>query len=214
MITQEDQLELFRIISNEIKTSIDCFAFGGTAMMFYGYQDETKDIDLLFNDEKSRKIFIETIEKIGFKEFSPMKIYPLEKLREKNRPLMFIRDDYRFDLFVKKIFKTKISKRMKDDLFALHEFKGEKKFTIKVVRKEHIVQLKSVTERDKDFEDILTIIKKEKNFDWKYLIDETIWQHKNGDSWAIIDVEKTLSELKKYNIFIEKKYFDQLRKSL
>lgn len=211
MITQEDQMSLLRLISKSIKKDIDCYAFGGTAMMFYGYKDETKDIDLLFEDEGSRQEFIRAIKMLGFEESSPMKVYIPEKLREKHRPLMFKREDIRFDLFVKKIFKTEISPKMKEDLYAVHEFKGKNILKIKVVRTEHIVQLKAITERDKDFEDIITITKKDKSFDWQYLIDETRWQSEHGDSWAVLDMEKMMKELKEY-CFIEEKYFRQLRK--
>ncbi len=209
MITHEDQLNLFKLISKEINKDIECYAFGGTAMMFYGYKDETKDVDLFFGDADLRKEFIEAIKKLGLEETTPTKIYIPEKLRDKNRPLMFKRDDWRFDLFAKKIFHTVISPRMKEDIYAIQEFKGNKILRIKVMRTEHIVQLKSVTERQNDFDDIRTIIEKDKNFNWQYLIDETIWQHRHGDSLALIDVEKMMRELKKY-IFIEQKYFKQL----
>ncbi len=205
-------MSLFRLVSRNIKKDVSCFAFGGTAMMFYGYKDDTKDIDLLFEDEASRQEFISAIKMLGFEETSPMKIYIPEKLREKHRPLMFKREDNRFDLFVKKIFKTQTSPKMKEDLYAVHEFKGKNTLKIKVLRKEHIVQLKAITGREKDFEDIITIMKKDKSFDWQYLIDETVWQAEKGDSWAIIDMEKMMQELKEY-CFIEDKYFRQLRKA-
>lgn len=211
MITHEDQLDFFRLISKEINRDIECYAFGGTAMMFYGYKDETKDVDLFFENAELREEFIMAIKKLGLDETSPIKIYIPEKLRDKNRPLVFKRDDWRFDLFAKKIFHTVISPRMKEDTYAIQEFKGNKTLKMKVMKKEHIVQLKAVTERQNDFDDIRTIIEKEKNFDWQYLIDETLWQHKHGDSWALIDVEKMMKELKKY-VFIPEKYFKQLYK--
>jgi len=210
MITHEDQLNLFKLISNEIGKDIECYAFGGTAMMFYGYKDETKDVDLFFEDVSSREEFIKAIKKLGLVETSPIKIYIPEKLRDKNRPLMFKRDDWRFDLFAGKIFHTVISPSMKEDTYAIQEFKGNKMLRIKVMRKEHIVQLKSVTERQNDFDDIRNIVEKDKNFDWQYLINETLWQHNNGDSWALIDVGKMLTELKKY-VFIEEKFLKKLR---
>ena len=110
---------------------------------------------------------------------------------------------------LKKIFNTVISPRMKEDLYAIHDFKDKYNLKIKVLRKEFIVLLKAVTERDKDFEDILTIIKKEKNFDWQYLINEVLWQYKHGDSWILLDTEKMIKELKKYT-FVEQKYLKQL----
>jgi len=209
MITHKDQLELFRLIATKIDKDIVVYAFGGTAMMFYGYKEETKDIDLLFMTEEEKKVFIDAIEKLGYSETSLMTIYIPEKLRDPHRPVMYKRDESRFDLFVKKIFRTVLSPNMVDDKYAVHDFTGKFLLRLIVFRTEHIVLLKAITERDKDFEDILTIIKKDKNFEWQYFIDEVLWQAKHGNSWAVYDVEKMLLELKKY-IFIEEKYVKQL----
>lgn len=211
MITYDDQMSLFELASKEIRKDVECYAFGGNAMMFYGYKDETKDVDLLFEEEDSRKEFIEAIKTLGFEESSPIKVYIPEKLREKHRPLMFKRAENRFDLFVKKIFRTEISPKMKEDLYAVHEFKGKKTLKVNVLRKEHIVLLKAITERQNDFDDIRNILEKEKRFDWQYLVDETIWQHEHGDSWALLDMEKMMKELKEY-VFVEEKYLKQLYK--
>ena len=209
MVTYEDQMNIFELISRALSKNTECYAFGGTAMMFYGYKDETKDIDLLFEDEDSGNEFVKVIKNLGFNETTLVNIYIPEKLREKNVPRMFKRGDSRFDIFFKKIFKTAISTRMKEDLYAVHDFKGKNNLRVNVLRKEFIVLLKAVTERDRDSEDILTIVKREKNFDWQYLIDEVIWQYKHGDSWVLLDAEKMLRELKKY-VFIEEKYLKQL----
>ena len=209
MISYEDQMSIFELISKAISKNIECYAFGGTAMMFYGYKDETKDIDLLFEDESSRNEFIKAIKALGFDETTLVNVYIPEKLRDKNAPRMFKREDNRFDIFLKKIFKTVISPRMKEDLYAVHDFKGNHNLQVNVLRKEFIVLLKAVTERDRDFEDILTIIRKEKTFDWQYLIDEVLWQYRHGDSWILLDAEKMIRELKKY-VFIEEKYLKQI----
>ena len=198
---------LFRLISMNIKRDLECYAFGGTAMMFYGYKDETKDIDLLF--EKDAEEFIKALKALGFSETTPQNIYIPEKLREKDIPRMFKRDDNRFDIFSKRIFKTVISPGMKEDIFAMHEFKQNMNLKVKVLRKEHIVLLKAVTERKNDFDDIRSIVEKEKNFDWQYFIDEVLWQYKHGDSWVLLDTEKMIKELKKY-VFIEEKYLKQI----
>lgn len=209
MITHDDQLKLFEIISKNISKDIECYAFGGTAMMFYGYKEETKDVDILFNDISDRKEFIKAIEALGFEETSPIKIYISEKLRDPNRPLMFKSEDTRFDLFSKKIFKTVISPSMKENLFAVHEFRGKFVLKVNVFRSEHIVLLKAVTERQNDFDDIRKILDKNTTFDWKYFIDEVIWQFKNGNDWALLDVEKMMKELKEY-IFVDSKYMKML----
>lgn len=182
-------------------------------MMFYGYKDETKDIDLLFEKEEDRAEFIRVIEELGFSETSPRNIYVPEKLRDRHKPLMYSKFLTRFDLFIKKIFRTAISPKMREEVYAVHDFAQKRRLRVNVLRKEFIVLLKAVTERDKDFEDILTIVKKEKNFDWQLLIDEAIWQRQHGDSWIIPDVEKMLQELKKY-VFMEQGYFRQLHEAL
>ena len=209
MITHEDQIELFRLISQNIGKDIECYAFGGTAMMFYGYKDETKDIDILFEKEEDRKELINTIEKLGYAKTTPFKIYIPEKLRDEHKPLIYKKGESRFDIFVKKIFKTVISPQIKEDVYAVHDFKGKHLLRVKVLRKEHIVLLKSVTERQNDFDDIRTIVEKDKYFDWQYFIDEAIWQYKHGDSWILLDAENMLQELKKY-VFIEQKYVKQI----
>ena len=115
MITHEDQIELFNLVSRELHQNITCYAFGGTAMMFYGYKDETKDVDILFEQPEEKTAFIKAIEKLGFTETTPFKIYIPEKLRDPHRPLMYKRGDTRFDLFVKKIFKTLLSPKKSSD---------------------------------------------------------------------------------------------------
>ncbi|MBR9692847.1 hypothetical protein GOV07_02840 [Candidatus Woesearchaeota archaeon] len=209
MITIKDQDELFRLIAKNLKEDLSCWAFGGTAMMYFGFKEETKDIDLLFETESERKSFIKAIEKLGFKETSPITIYVPEKLKDKTKPLMFERGDVRFDLFAKKIFRTFLSEAMKEGKGAVHDYKQEKTLSIKVVRSEHIVYLKGITERKKDLKDIKTILEKDSHFDWDVFIDEAVWQHHHGDTWALLDTEKTLKELKDEH-FIEEKYLKKL----
>lgn len=115
----------------------------------------------------------------------------------------------RFDLFVKKIFTTLLSPKMKEDIFATHDFRGEHTLKVFVFRKEIIVLLKSVTSRDRDFDDIITIVKNEKHFDWPYFIEEVRWQVQHGDTWVLLDVEKMMKELQEY-VFISEKYFKEL----
>ena len=209
MVTYDEQMDLFKLISESISHDVECWALGGNAMMFYGYKDDTKDVDLLFAKEEDRSEFIKVIEELGFSETSPRNIYVPEKLRDKHKPLMYSRFLARFDLFVEKIFRTLLSPKMKEEVYAVHDFKGKHNLRVYVLRKEFIVLLKSVTERDKDFEDIITIARKEKRLDWQLLVDEAVWQHQHGDSWMLLDVEKTLKELRKY-VFVEEKYVKQV----
>ena len=43
MLSCQDQDALLKLLSKQLQKDITCYAFGGNAMMFYGYKDETKD---------------------------------------------------------------------------------------------------------------------------------------------------------------------------
>ncbi len=211
MITYKDQEELFTLISKRLRRDVTCYAFGGNAMMYYGYKEETKDVDVVFETEEERTEFCRVLRELGYTETSAITIYVPEKLRDKSKPIVMKRDEGRFDLFVKKIFKTVLSQSMKENLFATHEFRGDGVFIVNVLRKEHLVLLKGITDRKNDFDDIRTIMEKEKDFDWEFLIKEIGWQFEHGDSWVLLDMERTMQELKKVT-FIPEKWFKELYK--
>ncbi|MDP3640097.1 MAG: hypothetical protein Q8R53_02745, partial [Nanoarchaeota archaeon] len=206
MISQQDQMDLFTFIAKQIRKDIVCYAFGGNAMMYYGYKDETKDVDLVFEHEEEREEFLRVLQQMGYEEFSLLRIYIPEKLKDKHKPIVVKREEGRFDLFVKKIFQTLLSPKMTEDVFAVHEFKGKHTLTVNVLRKEMLVILKSVTSRDRDFDDIVTIVRNDKHFDWAYFLEEVQWQVQQGDGWVLLDVERMMRELKAY-VFIPEEYF-------
>lgn len=209
MVSLTDQEELFRLVARNLQQDLTCWAFGGTAMIYYGQKDETKDIDLLFKDEQDRDLFIDALERLGFAESSPVNIYVPEKLRDKTKPLMFTRGEMRIDLFAEKVFRTTLSPAMREGEQAVHEYRDKKTLKIRMVSNEHLVYLKGITDRTNDLIDIKTIIAKRKRFDWALLVDEAVWQHAHGDSWALLDTERTLKALKQDN-FIEERLFKKL----
>jgi len=210
MIQQEDQESLFRLISSYVKKDVVCYAFGGTAMMYYGYKTATKDIDLLFADEDDNNTFIEAINVLGYKRMSMVSVYVEALTKEKRKPEMFTRVDERFDLFVKYVFQTIFRDEMRKRFFARHDYTMSKNtLSVFVLSKEDIIFLKSITQREKDFDDILTIVQKDNNINWDLIINEARWQSRHGDGWAIMDLEQTMQRLKNI-IFLKKEYFDRL----
>jgi hypothetical protein len=210
MISKEDQNNLLQLVSRYLKKNVTCYAFGGNAMMFYGYKNATKDIDIIFETEEERNVFIDAIMYLGYKQMSMKGVYIENLCKEKHKPLMFTRGDERFDLFVSKIFQTQLSPVMKHRAQARHDYVvGEYSLIVFVLCKEDIVFLKSITQREKDFDDIRTIIEKESSFDWNIVINEAIFQSQHGDGWAILDLEETMKRLKEI-VFIKKQYFDKL----
>lgn len=212
MINTEDQDALFQLISRYLQQDIHCYAFGGNAMMYYGYKTATKDIDIIFEDENEKAQFVRVITILGYKKMSTITIYPIELRKEKARPDMYTRGDERFDLFVESVFQTKLSDGMKKRFFARHDYIVDKyTLTVFVLSKEDIIFLKSITRRERDFDDIKTIVERERSINWEIIVDEVLYQTKHGDAWAIIDLEEVMQRLKD-STFINKKYFGRLYK--
>jgi hypothetical protein len=207
MIDTKDQEYLFKLIADYLKSDIECIAIGGTAMMFYGYKTTTKDIDLVFKNNIDRKTFIGAIEELGYKQSSLKFIYNKKILNNKNKPLIYTRGDERFDLFVKDVFGFEIDFKK---FSQRHDFIGKKELIILTALKEDILILKSVTNRDKDYEDIETIAKIEKDLNWNYILNEAIKKSVNHP-WILIDLEEKMQKLKNV-IFIKKEYFDKIYK--
>lgn len=213
MIDIDTQLDLFKLISRSISKDIAAYAFGGTAMLFYGYKTATKDIDLLFETKDEFNDFIKAIENLGYSKLHMKVAYSKEKQQQKGKPIMYSRGEERFDLFLKKIFGTTLIEGMKKRLYARHDFtEKENLLSINVLAKEDLILLKSVTGRENDFNDILTIVEKEKNINWGIIVDNAITQKNLGDPWIVLELEKTMQRLRSH-ILIKKLYFDKLYKS-
>ena len=148
MINTEDQESLFRLIADYLDKDIACVAIGGTAMIFHGYKNTTKDIDLVFRNNNERDIFIKAIERLGYSKKSLKTIYDEKRMHDKNKPLIYSRGEERFDLFAKNVFGLKINF---DRIIQRHDYIGKKEFTIFTLSKEHLILLKSATNREKDY---------------------------------------------------------------
>ncbi len=213
MINIEDMNSLFRLISRNLKKDITCYAFGGNAMMYCGYKTTTKDIDIIFEDKESLDEFIRSLKLLGYTKMSLMKIYIPELTKEKDKPVMFSKGDERFDLFLKQVFQTKLSPAMKDRLHARFDYmEKDNTLTVNVLGKHDIILMKSITQRERDFDDVRTIAEKD-DIDWKVIVDEAIWQAKHGDKWVILDLEETLQRLKEH-VLIKKEHFSRLHKAV
>lgn len=209
MITKEDQDSLFQLIARNLKRDVKCYAFGGNAMMYYGYKGATKDIDLLFEKREDKHVFVDAISSLNYQKMSLKTIYPERLEKDPQKPEMYTRGDERFDLFVGNVFRTVFSKNMKERTWGRYDFPGKYTLTVFVLAKEDILFLKGITHREKDFEDIKIIVEKEKKINWDVIIQESIEQYNQGNEWAILDLEETLEKLKTIT-FIKREYFDRL----
>ena len=210
MINTQDQQQLLKLIADYLEQDLTCIAIGGTAMMFKGYKNATKDIDLVFKTEKDRKTFIKAIEHLGYKQIALANIYDEKRKTHTSKPLMYSRGDERFDLFVKDVFGFELSfaqVAMTEKIDVI----GKYEMSIQLPSLEILVLLKAITGREKDYEDIETILQIEKDINWKELIMQAIEQ-KKGNEWILIDIEEIMQKLKK-KFFIKQEHFENIYKA-
>lgn len=168
MMGLEQQNSLFKFLGEKLKKKIECYVIGGSAMMYYGMKESTKDIDLVFEHEKDRDEVEKLLKNLGYKERETRVIY----FRKKNTPLLLQRDETRFDLFLDKIISTVLSKAMKERVESVYEYGN---LIVKVISPEDIIITKCATERAGDRKDAAEIIKKA-NINWNTIIKESIYQ--------------------------------------
>lgn len=208
MINTQDQENLLRLIADYLEKDIDCIAIGGTAMMFLGYKNTTKDIDLVFKNREDRDFFIKAIEKLGYTQTSTKLVYK-KNPQTTNKPILYTRGEERFDMFIRDIFGFEIDFKS-ESITQRRDFIGKKELIVYVLDKEHIILLKSITNRDKDIEDMKTIVTKEPSINWNLIITLAVEQRKNKP-WILLDLEEKMQHLKKI-VFIKKEYFDRIYK--
>lgn len=191
MITQDEQIDLFNLIGKELEQRVECLAIGGSAMMFYGAKESTKDVDLVFMNKKEFELIKNSLRKIGFDERKNITIFKHYYI-PKNKPVMMEGKDTRFDLFLKEVISFKISENILERVKETHEFGN---LIIKLISPEDIILLKCATEREKDRKDAFELIKKF-DINWNILIEESINQTKIGGDIFPVFLYDFLLELK------------------
>lgn len=208
MINVQDQEELFRLIADYLEEDIECVAIGGTAMMLHGYKAATKDIDLVFKNQGDRGIFIRAIKNLGYSQKSLLLVYDEKRRASGNKPVIYSRGDERFDLFAKDVFGFEVEF---ESFVQRHDYLGKRELIVLSAPKEYLIILKAVTNREKDYEDIETIVKAERDLDWKVIVDLATSKRKQVP-WILVDLEEKMHRLKKI-AFIKKECFDRLYKA-
>lgn len=208
MIGPGEQLELFGLIGRTLKKKVECYAIGGTALMFFGMKNATKDIDLVFDEESRRKLLAGALKQLGFgKPRTGTEIYRHSKaIREP--PVLLERQDTRFDLFLRDIVSFILSPGIKKGVKERHRFGN---LVINVVSPEHIFLLKSATDRKGDLDDARTIAESH-NIDWGVVMDEAEWQTEHGRKVFVVYLYDFLEDLKEAGGEVPGDFLKKVRK--
>ena len=193
MINARAQQELLLSVSKKLKNRMVVYAVGGTAMMFNGLKDATKDIDLVFDNEKDRTEFEEAAKTIGYTNLDSVTVYGAEK---ENKPVMLTRqkgEKERFDLFTNKVISFFFSENMKKRAENTYEFGNN--LILKIADIHDLIIMKCATDRQRDAEDVKTIIESQK-INWKIVIEEAKHQLKLGKETTLLELGHFLEKLK------------------
>ena len=188
MIDLKKQNELLSLIGEKIKKKVECYIVGGSAMLYHGVKEETKDVDIVFDDEDSKEAFEKILRDLEFKERDIRILY----FKKRNTPLLLQRGEERIDLFVKKVITFEITETMKERVEKVYEYSN---LTVKVVSPEDIILFKCATERAGDRIDASNIIKNF-NVNWNVIIDEAVNQTKLESYLFPVYLYDFLEELK------------------
>lgn len=199
MIEHSEQTELFEKIGKTLRKKTEVYTIGGTALMFYGVKERTKDVDLVFLDEKVRRRFADVLcKKFGYvnalkhikiliKDYAEMKKKPL-RLEAHGKP--------NFDLFLKYLGPLQFSERMKERCTQRHDFDN---LSLLITAPEDILLLKSITDRVTDKEDAALIINKFK-IDFDAIKKEAAAQNAEFFLEEFLDEVKKQFKLSKHNL--------------
>lgn len=212
MISVTAQRNLLIEIGNKLSKEITTYAIGGTAMMFLGFKEATKDIDLVFTSKEDREIFKKIAKLLGYKEIDSVIVYGTKN----NRPEMINLGDSRLDLFLLEVIDFIFSENMQKRAEQKHQF--GKNLILKIADKHDIILMKCATKRIRDEEDIISIIKIN-HIDWNILIEEAKKQVKLGKELAFLEMGTLIEKLKnKHKLDIPKKvgdtFFDLLKEQV
>lgn len=204
---------LFKEIDETIKDKVHLFIIGGAMLLYHGMKRATKDIDIVVDTPKEFRTIKNTLVNLNFSERIPTIEYKKFDLNQ-----IFIREDFRIDLFQRKIcngfvLSEPMMKRAEEIIKLEH-------LTISLCSYEDVFLLKTFTEREGDIDDCISLAKK--GINWNALFDEIMNQIKISDKkvWVTwigerLDIleEKgiTIPIMNKLNKLREE-YYDELEK--
>ena len=202
----KDLNQLFKEIDCNLSEKTEFYVIGGAMLLYYGLKEATKDIDIIVDSQKEFIAVERVLKKIGFATKLPTAEYNKVNLSQ-----MFIREDFRIDLFYKIVCKGfQLSETMKNRTQKVGEFKHLK---ILLCAHEDVFLFKTFTERPGDIEDCLALAQKERAIDWQAVLEEVQTQIKiSGNEVWVTWVGERLDILEERGLEIPiMKEIDKLR---
>ena len=202
-VSIKEQQDIFKLIGNSLKEKTECYAVGGTAMMFLGLKEVTKDIDLLFKKKEDYEQMKDVLLDLGAKETETIIIN-----REKVSAVLSL-GNARFDLFLEHLIHFELTDSIIARVKEVHEFNN---LIIKILSPDDVILFKSMADRQSDKIDVNEIIKRT-NVDWKAILTEAELQTKNSEFFFSAFLYSFLISVREdFKIEIPKEFMKELEK--
>jgi hypothetical protein len=189
MITEYSQIQrLFVELDAHITKKAIIYMIGGGALMKRKMKSMTKDIDIVVDSETEFNNVQAALRKARFETILPTKGYERLELSQ-----IFVRDDFRIDLFCRKVCgRFSLSENMKGR--SDRDVIQTRSIELRVCSPEDIFLFKTMTERDGDLDDCSNIIKGKTDFKWSVVLDEAQVQSREGQAVWITWITNRLEE--------------------
>lgn len=164
-------------------------------MALVNLKEATKDIDVVVQTSDEEKYLVSALHELGYTD--PRRSMTIKHKRIDARDIVENSDGFRWDIFEKVVAnKLRLSEGM---IRRSQSHLSSDTLSVRLLSKEDIFLLKSVTERERDLEDMRTIA--ETSPKWETIDVECRWQSAHSNTAWEDDLCNRLQELKaKYRI--------------
>ncbi|MBI1973215.1 hypothetical protein HYS54_00225 [Candidatus Micrarchaeota archaeon] len=163
---QNHFIDVLRQVDSLLKTKTKIYIIGGGAMCLQKLKYSTKDLDIIVENGAAAKMIVNALKKLDFAEKAKVR---LEPPYQKMNPRLVLedRDGFRIDLFVDVVCNAfHLSEAMKKRAQEYKEPPAStfSKLKILLLAREDIFLLKSITERERDLDDMILLLQNTKDF--------------------------------------------------
>lgn len=177
-------------LSSKLGRKTAVYVAGGAAMALANLKEATKDIDVVVETSDQAKSLVSGLRSLGYKD--PRQSLTIKHRRMFARDILENPDGFRWDIFEKVVAnKLYLSKGM---IERSQSHLSSNTLSVRLLSKEDIFLLKSVTDRERDLEDMKTVA--ESGLNWSIIDSECRWQTAHSNRTWEDELCSRLQELK------------------
>lgn len=199
----KELMQLDMVLANKL----NIYLLGGAVMAIIDLKPGTKDIDVLIQNDQDHRNLVESLEACGYYLLQPQDLS--KPYKELSATALQNSDGFRWEIFIGYVAKKlTLSENMKHRARILY---SREKLTVYLLSNEDLFLLKSMTERDRDLEDMAILARSRLNYD--IILEECVDQSnkdQRGNNWES-SLELKCNELReKYGVVVP--FLKKLRK--